>query len=851
MIIFFGVRNYGKQNAESRNDVCEMCGAFGKLQTFDTAKCFHIFWIPLIPTGRKRVIDACPNCKQQREMGLRQYNKTRAESVTNAIKAMQESPDDADAAISALQTFIGFGELDKFEASAGALADKHAGNADVQKQIAATYAYLGKSDDAMQYYGRALTIQDDPETREQLAVELLRDGRAADAEPHLAHVAGETGKDQIGVLYLLADAYAHQGAHDNSLRTLERIESINPLVQEDKEHLKLRKSYEKARKSGKPLRSTNIGSRSGVKQERPGLPLWLPQMTVVILAAIAGVAFLVTAFRAGQSREVWLVNGTSVGYDVLVNGERHKARKFTAMPIQVAEGTVEVRMLDTPLPIPAETHEFRTPFFSRLFANEAPVINADRQAVLVQEPTLYTAVPVEVNEPSVLFCGSGFYTFSDVDYAFREFPHEISLPSSSSRVRKSRVFLYRLEPGQDELSVALQVLEPEQLEGYLHHRIRLLPNDIMALNLYFSVQYARDPDALLTLLGEGASQRPIRMDWHRLYQELMEAHRPDHDLYADYEALLASEPDSGALKYLLARIMTDQTAAEKLFLEAEEDGAAGFGFNAIAYAAICSGKHAKGLEYAQQAVALNPERPHFREMYIHGSIGSGELDQLLAWIRNQKIKHPIDGSLLQLEGRVLAMSGRTAEAVQARELFVAARRLDGGDANAALWDSFLSVPVYYVEQRIPEYLDALVKSDNENAQLYAAFCTSNLVDISISLEENGDSTMQLLAYCMAKTMGDDERSQAFHTRAHELLEASTESSQIAAGILAATAPPPGIAEIHELQMLPGDKLVLAAALGLMHPKQSEIYFQLARQLNYDHVFPYHLIADWVGTEGGQ
>lgn len=55
-----GTHYYGRKNRAARISVCRACGRQGMLESYDTRLWFVIVFIPIIPLGRKRIIDQCP-----------------------------------------------------------------------------------------------------------------------------------------------------------------------------------------------------------------------------------------------------------------------------------------------------------------------------------------------------------------------------------------------------------------------------------------------------------------------------------------------------------------------------------------------------------------------------------------------------------------------------------------------------------------------------------------------------------------------------------------------------------------------------------------------------------------------
>lgn len=61
MFIYYGTRRLRVKKIDDYNIKCEKCGEYH--QVFKIYKdCFHIFWIPFIPVGKKYISCSCGNC---------------------------------------------------------------------------------------------------------------------------------------------------------------------------------------------------------------------------------------------------------------------------------------------------------------------------------------------------------------------------------------------------------------------------------------------------------------------------------------------------------------------------------------------------------------------------------------------------------------------------------------------------------------------------------------------------------------------------------------------------------------------------------------------------------------------
>ena len=79
-----GTHYYGKKNQTTRTGPCKSCGRVGNLESYDTRLWFVIVLIPLIPLGRKRVIDSCPSCRRHFVADADAYEQARQLQVSAA-----------------------------------------------------------------------------------------------------------------------------------------------------------------------------------------------------------------------------------------------------------------------------------------------------------------------------------------------------------------------------------------------------------------------------------------------------------------------------------------------------------------------------------------------------------------------------------------------------------------------------------------------------------------------------------------------------------------------------------------------------------------------------------------------
>jgi len=844
MIVVYGVAHCGKANRVDRYDNCEHCGVFGKLSSYDAVAFFTIYWIPFIPLGRKHVVDHCPSCKKHREISLRKYRKIKEKELGEAVANMKNSPDDADKAIEGIHAFIRHNEFTSFETMATALGRKHAGNAKVMNALGAAYEYMGRLDSAEACFRQAVNNANTPENVVDLVRVLLLQHKIAEAEPHFDPIfAGQQPKN-VGLIYLLVEAYREQGQHARALKALETIEKLDPRLAKDDEHAELVKTSTAALESGEAIPSAVLNRPRGLQTSKGTSPL-LPTLVLpgIVLAVLA--MYLVACFNKGVSCPMWLVNGTGVEYTVDIHGKAYKLGPHAGRLVRLPQGEIPMAIEGPFLRVPPSTVSVRTPFFSRAFSDTSIVLNPDAQAVLVRERNTYSAQSVREEDPVyTLHSGKELHIFEDIDYEFTDFPSSITTESSASRIHKWRVYNIVPEEGMSMFQLALQGLEERHLiVGYLRKRALMHPDDITALTLYCTVAMSDPNEDALPLLKQGTSRRPLLVDWHRLYQSIMEQSSPDHDLVSEYRAMQEAEPRNRELMYLLGRVLEDRAEATKWFEKAEGGPRPiGFGYASMSFNHYCLGEFAEAAALLEKAMAIKPDREPWRDQYRTILLGAKRYDDLLAAIRKSRKAEPTEGLHVANEVNVLTQAGRIAEAQQAMAAYLALmkeqepgavpdlkRALKGSIAYAS--GNFAVYRECYAGSRSPNDLFALALIDED----------TNAIEAALEKVEGPTYFQYLLAYCRLVQKGHTERAGKQLAKAIESLENTAPEYRRTARMLK------GDAALVREQLAPMhmesyDKRLIATAIGLAVPEVRDHCFAIARRHNFDHTFPYQTLA---------
>ena len=176
-----GTHYYGRKNLQKRPGSCPHCGRGVELTSYDTRLWFVVFLIPLIPLGRKRIVDYCPACTRHYAIDAAKWEAAKQVEVSGAIEKYRAHPTPEDA-IALHQQLLNFHQLRQAAEFRQAMRDKFANNATVQAYLGAALERFGQYDEAKEHFAQALALCPDlPEARVGVAHGYIRAGQLNEA----------------------------------------------------------------------------------------------------------------------------------------------------------------------------------------------------------------------------------------------------------------------------------------------------------------------------------------------------------------------------------------------------------------------------------------------------------------------------------------------------------------------------------------------------------------------------------------------------------------------------------------------------------------------------------------------
>ena len=84
--------DYGKNRVHRIPMTCPNCGAYSDLESYDTTKYFVLFFVPLVPLSRWRVIEKCPICTQHRAIKLKDWEEAKQKDSAAVTEELRRDP---------------------------------------------------------------------------------------------------------------------------------------------------------------------------------------------------------------------------------------------------------------------------------------------------------------------------------------------------------------------------------------------------------------------------------------------------------------------------------------------------------------------------------------------------------------------------------------------------------------------------------------------------------------------------------------------------------------------------------------------------------------------------------------
>lgn len=702
-----GTHYYGKKNATSRQGRCNHCGATTRLDSHETRLWFVVVFIPVIPLGKKRIMDMCSRCNWHYVTPLKQWEEMQQLGISSA-KAEYEADPVVEKAIHYHQTLLNFHEHEAAKVFREEMRQRYEMSALMHGYLGETLLEQGAMAESDAAFRRAFELKPDlPAARMGMSQIHLRAGEL-DAARKMLDFMEQPGAEELGnlgPLEVLAIAFQNAGRHKEALELFKRLQVAYPDIAKVPGFRKL------VQKSEKDL--PGLERHSSLL---PRMSLWerLKVGNTKKWALGGGIAALVVAAAVGQNqyvkahREVHVVNGWPAALSVSVDGGT--AKEVAAgghAVVELAEGVHQVRYAGGFSG--EEQVEFRSGFFER-WGDEMLVMNPGGRAILVKTHASYSRNP----SPPVIRMhgGLGFERIERVTHPFKELPETVSMKSSEKERVLTSVNLF---PGKASSVLGYYLSQNETSEA-LAMAEQLLPawndEENLLLMLTAIALPSRQAPRVAAMLQPYLSRRPVNVALHRCYQDMIRLHEGDakgrEKLQSEYEALLAADAGNSGLLYLVTRVIDDEAREESLLEQAlKADQSNVWAHYSIGSRLSTKARWSEALPHLAAAYMTRRDNIQFEHALFTARMALRDYDALtkdLEAILQQNATHPTYAAmlaevlvakndttrLLGLAASFEKYSGRTPEGMASNARFKAKTLLLQGDHEAAFRIAYAS-----------------------------------------------------------------------------------------------------------------------------------------------------------------
>ncbi len=262
-MIVYGSRMYFRKNRVVSFGKCDSCGKYGKQQNYDARKFGHLYFIPLVPEGKRvRVVGECAKCHVGTHLPVTNVGELQDATVDGVLK-------DCDRLRAGEREYADeHGKQDAAANVAGAVATVYrlAGKADAETLMqevrgagdatatalaeASLCKVQGRVDDALQHYRLAEQASPESAVAVYLRGSLLASvGRPAEAAEPLERAAA-MAPDDAGITLELIDVHTANKQFGRAADLFDQAFAKVPALAGDKKFVKL--YHKTCKKAGRP-----------------------------------------------------------------------------------------------------------------------------------------------------------------------------------------------------------------------------------------------------------------------------------------------------------------------------------------------------------------------------------------------------------------------------------------------------------------------------------------------------------------------------------------------------------------------------------------------------------------------
>lgn len=576
-------------------------------------------------------------------------------------------------------------------------------------------------------------------------------------------------------------------------------------------------------------------------------PMW-------ILAALGGIAALVLLgfgsvfWYASRHQHMDVVNGFGVPVAVSVPGVgRIVVPKRDRVRLTLPEGARIVGVRVGKAAAEKVKIDIQSGFWATLKGRDAFVLNPGRGAVLYWETATYSEDPGPGDKGDFrLYSGKPFLTVRNVDYIFESFPKTVEIDENEKAV-KTRLDVVRLPPVR--LVEAMERLKSpaDRILSYAEAHLTFEPPDGSLLKAYLLECVTSHQEKMgVDFLRRGLAARPVRVEWHRAYQDLSRALGRQDEVAAQYDEMLKESPGNSALLYLRGRLCSSNRESVGYFARSiDADPRNPYPWFADAYCYLSEGHLHKALGACRRALALNSSNGDARTMLFKIRFALGDLPALKDEAQSALKRSPGDFEPLDDLLQVCAAQGDKRGARAAVDGFLS--HIKGESAARKAEDrAMVRAILAYYEGDAKACLDDLTRAAPslgakfQRFQAHLAHLQMTEAELDVQALPGANSAYDHLALAEGwRLAGNGAMARVEMSTTIKKFSASGTRRRTVASLLKGGCPLV-LAKVDDLDLEADQKALLCICLAPLYPARRQALLTRARKLDLD-LAPPHLL----------
>ncbi len=835
-----GTMYYGRSNEEQHAGICEQCNNETILRNYETKLWFTIVFIPIIPLGRKQILNDCSHCRRHYVLTPEQWAESQQAAIEESAQHMATNPDDPQSMASMHATLVACNRHDEAAELLTMLEARFADNVDVQMYLGSWYENQGNDARATEHFQHALKLEpDNPAPRRAVGIELMAKGQLNEARELFSALKPPSEYYDPLVWFLLAQAYQENQRPEEALEVYQLILAASPEVAKEKSFRQAVRVTEEAlgREKSCVPKDHFFKSRGFV-------------IGTLVTAALIGLVLL-NGYIANH-RDLYVVNGLPVPMTVRLNDDEDTVSlpAVSYRTVELPEGTHQVEIVKPESLAGPVEFSFSSGWFGRFFNTPAFVLDPSRTTAVTWEQTVYAENPRladEADAKSKVHFGQPLTYYDDVDYLFEEFPESIQV-KNNEQARRTRVAMYK-GSAIDLLGMYGDNVSPAAESELLERLLLAAPDDTTVLSSYIYAANAADTmDQALDFLAAGLDERPLRVQWHRYYQSFLMRDNRTEELLKRYDAYLEKEPNNSHLLYLRGRLEPTADKSTAYFDRAiEADSKNWNAWAGKAFAQMARADFAGALRSLDKAKLINPEDEQITRQRRQTMLALERYGPVETALKKEIKEHALNLNAHLALMDLYCRTGREAEAEQAHNTYVAQLNASGLP-GAEQYRSMSVMSLDYRKQDFQAFVNHSKESGipqaDKTAAVSAAIETNDPAKAA-GIFDSGDvevtSNWALELSIAWREKGNREEADKWRTTAIDLLMQEGPESVYVANLLKRSKEQPVTqAEVVDINMEPSQKALMLLALA-ENAVDREAMLSLAEKLNFARDFPYHFL----------